>query len=71
MTPDEFVIIDDKPGNIPYNSTINQVRAYCLAFKEMVPNDNRRTIGALRRRGTRDIFWKEEFDERSEEGISI
>ena len=23
MTPDEFVIIDDKPGNRAYNSTIN------------------------------------------------
>ena len=29
MTPDEFVIIDDKPGNQAYGSTINQVRAYC------------------------------------------
>ena len=36
MTPDEFVIIDDKPGKIPYPSTINQVLAYCLAFKSML-----------------------------------
>ncbi len=36
MTPDEFVIIDDKPGKIPYPSTINQVLAYSLAFKSMI-----------------------------------
>ena len=30
MTPDEIVIIDDKPGRTPYQSTMNQVRAYCL-----------------------------------------
>ena len=28
MTPEKIIIIDDKPGNIPYPSTINQVRAY-------------------------------------------
>ena len=25
MTPDEFIIIDDKPGTVPYLSSINQV----------------------------------------------
>ena len=42
MTPDEFIIIDDKPGHTAYPSTINQVRAYCLALKDMLPNDTRK-----------------------------
>jgi CRISPR-associated exonuclease Cas4 len=37
MTPDEFIIIDDKPGTVAYSSSINQVYGYCLAFKEMIP----------------------------------
>lgn len=60
MKPDEIVIIDDKPGRIPYQSTMNQVRAYCLAFKEMT-GDERMITGALRERGTDNIFWVESF----------
>lgn len=70
MTPDKFVIIDDKPGTQAYNSTINQVRAYCLAFKNMT-NDNRKIVGALRQRGTDNIFWNEEFDENAEKSIKF
>ena len=40
MKPTEIVIIDDKPGTRAFPSTINQVRAYCLAFKSMT-NDER------------------------------
>ncbi|MCF0225975.1 MAG: CRISPR-associated protein Cas4 [Methanobrevibacter sp.] len=69
MTPDEFIIIDDKPGTKPYNSTINQVRAYCLAFKEIIGNDKRKIKGALRQRGTDNIFWSEEFNEDVEKSI--
>ena len=69
MTPEKIIIIDDKPGNIPYPSTINQVRAYCLAFKSMVGEDNRKIIAALRERGTGNIFWHEEFDENNEQRI--
>ena len=69
MTPDEIVIIDDKPGNRAYPSTMNQVRAYCLAFKNMVGDDNRRIRGALRERGTDNIFWNEVFDEKVEQNI--
>jgi len=71
MIEDKFVIIDDKPGNIPYNSTINQVRAYCLAFKDMIGTDNREIIGALRERGTDNIFFSETFDEKTEENIKF
>jgi len=85
MTPDEFVIIDDKPGNIPYPSTINQVLAYSLAFKSMINNnlnndqttlsspkkDNRKIKVALRERGTDNIFWITEFDEDNEERIKF
>lgn len=69
MTPDEIVIIDDKPGNRAYPSSIHQVLAYCLAFKNMIGEDNRRIIAALRQRGTENIFWSEEFDEDNEKKI--
>ena len=69
MTPDRIIIIDDKPGTTAFPSTINQVRAYCLAFKNMIGDDNRQIIGALRQRGTDNIFWHEEFNEKNEENI--
>ena len=68
MTPTEIVIIDDKPGTKAFPSTINQVRAYCLAFKKM-SNDERPIKGALRQRGTDNIFWNEEFDKDAEKQI--
>lgn len=71
MTPTEFIIIDDKPGTTPYTSTINQVRAYCLAFKELIKDDTRKIRGALRQRGTDNIFWSEEFSEETEKSIKF
>ncbi len=71
MMPDEIVIIDDKPGNKAYPSTINQVLAYCLAFKNMVGEDSRKIRAALRERGTDNIFWSEEFDEDNEARIKF
>ncbi len=68
MTPDEIVIIDDKPGTKAYPSTINQVRAYSLAFKDMTM-DKRKIKCCLRERGTDNIFWIEEFDENTEKEI--
>ena len=68
MTPTEIVIIDDKPGSKAFPSTINQVRAYCLAFKNM-SDDERPIKGALRQRGTDNIFWSEEFDRDTEKEI--
>ncbi len=69
MTPDEFIIIDDKPGHIAYTSTINQVLAYCLAFKEIIGNDKRKIRAALRTRGTDEIFWNIDFDDKAEKNI--
>jgi len=60
MKPEEIVIIDDKPGRTPYESTMNQVRAYCLAYKEMT-GDDRKIKAALRERGTENLFWIEVF----------
>lgn len=68
MKPTEIIIIDDKPGTRAFPSTINQVRAYCLAFKNMT-DDERPIKGALRKRGTDNIFWSEEFDENVEKQI--
>jgi CRISPR-associated protein Cas4 len=69
MTPKEFIIIDDKPGHIAYNSTINQVLAYCLAFKETINDDKRKIRAALRTRGTDNIFWNKNFDKKAEKDI--
>jgi CRISPR/Cas system-associated exonuclease Cas4 (RecB family) len=60
MKPDEIVIIDDKPGRTPYQSTMNQVRAYCLAYKDMT-GEERKIKAALRERGTENLFWIEIF----------
>ena len=68
MMPNKFVIIDDKPGKVPYPSNINQVLAYSLAFKSMVGNDRQIKV-ALRERGTENIFWVDNFDESNEINI--
>lgn len=70
MKPDEIVIIDDKPGRTPYQSTMNQVRAYCLAFKNMT-NDSRKIKAALRERGTENLFWIEVFTSEVENEIKF
>ena len=68
MMPEEIVIIDDKPGRTPYESTMNQVRAYCLAYKDMT-GEERKIKGALRERGTENLFWIEVFEEDVEKQI--
>ena len=68
MTPDEFIIIDDKPGKVAYSSSINQVYGYCLAFKEMLP-EKRRIVASLRERGTENIYWSSYFDGKAEDDI--
>ena len=70
MSPTEIIIIDDKPGQKAYPSTINQVRAYCLALKSMI-NDSRKIKSGLRQRGTDNIFWCEEFDKNVEKEIKF
>lgn len=68
MTPDEFIIIDDKPGNRAYPSSINQVFGYCLAFKDTV-EEKRRIVASLRERGTDNIFWSSYFDDEAEKSV--
>lgn len=68
MMPEKIIIIDDKPGKKVYSSAINQIRAYCLAFKDMT-NEKRQFIGAIRERGTDNIIYQEEFDENVEANI--
>lgn len=70
MKPDEIVIIDDKPGRTPYESSMNQVRAYCLAYKDMT-GEKRKIKGALRERGTENLFWIEEFTLDVEKSITF
>lgn len=75
LTPDEFIIIDDKPGTVAYYSTINQVFGYCLAFKDIIEKNSENSINerkiraALRERGTDNIFWSSEFDQTAEKKI--
>jgi len=68
MTPDEFIIIDDKPGNKAYPSQINQVFGYCLAFKDKY-DDGRRIVASLRQSTTGDVFWQRYFDNEAENEI--
>ena len=70
MKPDEIVIIDDKPGRTPYESTMNQVRAYCLAYKDMT-GETRKIKAALRERGTENLFWIEIFEPEVEKQIKF
>lgn len=70
LTPDEFIVIDDKPGTKTYLSNIHQTYGYCLAFKETAtPLDTRRIVAALRERGTSNIYWVAPFDEQAEDEI--
>ena len=71
MTPSEIIIIDDKPGKRAYSSQINQIRAYCLAIKSTLKDDKRTIRGALRTRGTDNIFYSENFTNQEEENIKF
>ncbi|MDR3223537.1 MAG: Dna2/Cas4 domain-containing protein [Methanobrevibacter sp.] len=70
MTPDEFIIIDDKQGKIAYNSSINQVLAHALAFKSLI-NDNRKILISIRERGTDNLIFSDDFDENNEKKIKF
>ena len=70
MKPEEIMIIDDKPGRTPYLSSMNQVRAYCLAYKSMT-DDDRLIKAALRERGTDNLFWIEVFTPEIENEIKF
>lgn len=68
LTPNELVVIDDKPGGRIFQSNINQTYGYCLAFKELVgPVDGRQIVAALRQRGTETVYWKAPFTKSVEE----
>ena len=70
LTPDEFIVIDDKPGTRAYLSSIRQVHGYCLAFKEATMSvDNRPIVAALRERGTDNIYWQAPFGKSDEVAI--
>lgn len=68
MNPNEFIIIDDKPGNRAFKSSINQVYGYCLAFQDTV-QEKRDIVASIRERGTENIFWSAYFDEKAQEDI--
>jgi CRISPR-associated exonuclease Cas4 len=71
LTPDAFIVIDDKPGTKTFQSNINQVFGYCLAFKSsIVLQDSRPVIAALRERGTDNIYWSEPFNPKAEGHIT-
>jgi len=70
LTPDEFIVIDDKPGTRLFLSNIHQVYGYCLAFREEIDTmDARPIVAALRERGTDNIYWQTPFDDQAEKEI--
>ena len=69
MSPDCFMVIDDKPGARAFLSSIHQVLGYCLAFKSISSGDSRQIVAALRERGTDNIYWQALFDSSAEEEI--
>ena len=70
LTPDSFVVIDDKPGTKSYLSNIHQIYGYCLAFKTIIEvGDTRKIVAALRERGTSNIYWQAPFDRIAEQEI--
>lgn len=70
LTPNEFIVIDDKPGTKTFLSNIHQIHGYCLAFQAVTkPLDARPVVAALRERGTDNIYWKAPFDPQAEREI--
>ncbi len=70
LTPEAFIIIDDKPGVKIYSSNIHQIYGYCLAFKTILDaGDTRQIIAALRQRGTENVYWQAPFNQSAEEEI--
>jgi hypothetical protein len=58
--PNRIIVIDDKPGAIPYFSSKLQVWGYCQAFRETY-NPELPLFGALRQEGQGHIIWLEEY----------
>jgi CRISPR/Cas system-associated exonuclease Cas4 (RecB family) len=74
FSPNNFVIIDDKPGTTVYTSNKNQVYAYCLAFIDYTSQwktkeDSRPIIAALRERDSQKIIWKSLFNDTAKNNI--
>lgn len=70
LTPESFVVIDDKPGTKTFLSNIHQIYGYCLAFKTIIEaGDNRQVIAALREKGTNNVYWNAPFNQPAEEEI--
>jgi len=64
ISPEEVILLDDKPGNHPWMSNIRQVRGYCLTFDENYSHE-RITVAQLRNRETGRVFWHEDFSAES------
>jgi CRISPR-associated exonuclease Cas4 len=62
ITPDNVIVIDDKPHNTAYPSQIRQVMGYSLAFDEEHEH-NRNIVCQLRNRTSGRVFWQEDFSE--------
>lgn len=74
FSPNNFVIIDDKPGTRVFTSNQNQVFAYCLAFIDYISqwrakDDSRPVIAVLRERDSQKIIWRSPFDETARNSI--
>lgn len=66
---DEIRIIDYKPGLKAHQSSINQVRAYCVVFHELF-NPEQQIIGVIENLNTQNVIWEEPYSEDTEKDIN-
>jgi CRISPR-associated exonuclease Cas4 len=62
IAPDRIRILDDKPGDRVFPSSVKQIWGYCLAFIEHYKPDLP-LVGVLRNRDSGLEIWEEQFSE--------
>ena len=68
--PDRILIVDDKPGDIPYLGNKRQVWGYCLAFEEEF-KPQLPLVAVLRNRDTGKEVWEEAFSDEHRRDVLI
>ncbi len=64
--PDRLVVIDDKPGPVPYKGYMMQVYGYAMALEHTVDTTGRVIIVRIRDRSTGIVLWEWEYNPRDE-----
>lgn len=63
FTPNQIIVIDDKPNNYPFLSNKKQIWGYCLAFEQQF-KPSLPLLGCLRNRDSKEIVWQELFSDK-------